>query len=78
MDKRMVALRNLVNRKNTNKIKDIIFIEGTTYLINFENELSANDLMMINNIANSLVMEIRWGRVKNNNQSIHCKVSDKI
>lgn len=73
----MVALRNLVNRKNTNKIKDIIFIEGTTYLINFENELSANDLMMINNIANSLVMEIRWGRVKNNNQSIHCEVNDK-
>jgi len=78
MDKRMIALRNLVNRKSTNKIKDIIFIEGTTYLVNFENELSTNDLIMVGNIANSLVMELSWFNVKNNNQSIHCKVSDKI
>lgn len=78
MDKRMIALRNLVNRKQTNKIKDIIFIQDTTYLINFERELSVDDLMMVGNIANSLVMQLNWFNVKNNNQSIHCVVRDKV
>lgn len=74
----MIALRNLVNRKQTNKIKDIIFIQDTTYLINFERELSVDDLMMVGNIANSLVMQLNWFNVKNNNRSIHCVVRDKV